>query len=54
MWEISEHYDQIVLLLAHQGWGDPNHFAQELVGSRYHFAGRGEFYDVSVQWYTPP
>jgi 4-amino-4-deoxy-L-arabinose transferase-like glycosyltransferase len=50
----SGHYDQIVLLLAHQGWGDPKALAQELIGGRYHYAGRAEFYDVVMQWYTPP
>jgi 4-amino-4-deoxy-L-arabinose transferase-like glycosyltransferase len=48
------HYDQIVLLLAHQGWGDPNQLATELIRSRFRLAGHAEFYDVAVQWYSNP
>jgi hypothetical protein len=48
------HYDQIVVLLAHQGWGDPNQLAMELIRSRFRFTGEAEFYDVAIQWYSNP
>ncbi|HEY1923005.1 MAG TPA: glycosyltransferase family 39 protein [Tepidisphaeraceae bacterium] len=48
------HYDQIVLLLAHQHWGDPNQLALDLIRSRFHLIGSAEFYDVNVQWYANP
>ncbi|MGD0463083.1 MAG: glycosyltransferase family 39 protein [Tepidisphaeraceae bacterium] len=47
----TEHYDQIVLLLAHQFWGDPNQLTLDLIRSRFPLAGHQEFYDVTIQWY---
>jgi uncharacterized membrane protein len=47
----TEHYDQIVLLLSHQFWGDPNHLTQKLIEARFPLEGHREFYDVTIQWY---
>ncbi|HEX4053811.1 MAG TPA: glycosyltransferase family 39 protein [Tepidisphaeraceae bacterium] len=47
----THHYDQIVLLLAHQFWGDPHHLTRALIGERFSLAGHLEFYDVTVEWY---
>jgi mannosyltransferase len=48
------HYDQVVLMLAHQGWGDPDGLTEKLIGGRFRFAGHAEFYDVAVRWYSAP
>ncbi len=48
------HYDQVVLMLAHEGWGDPNDLAEKLIGGRFRFAGHTEFYDVAIRWYSAP
>ena len=47
----TEHYDQVVLMLSHQFWGDPNHLTQKLVASRFPLARQQDFYDVKIQWY---
>lgn len=47
----ANHFDQVVLLLAHQFWGDPHHLTRALIGQRFSLAGHLDFYDVSVEWY---
>lgn len=50
----SGHYDQIVVVLAHPLWGDPNQLALNMIRSRFHLIGTAQFYDVNVQWYGNP
>ncbi len=50
----ANHFDQVVLLLAHQHWGDPNQLTKKLIDQRFSLSGRLDFYDVSVEWYRRP
>jgi uncharacterized membrane protein len=49
----SHHYDQIVLLISHEFWGDPNYLTRWLINRRYSLVGQLALYDVKVQWYRP-
>jgi len=49
----SGRYDQVVLVLAHQEWADPNHLTQLLVRKRWPMTGREVLNDVAIQWYQP-
>lgn len=44
-------YDQIVLVLAHENWGDPRHLTWGLLADRWQMAGREAIRDVAVEWY---
>jgi uncharacterized membrane protein len=52
----ANHYDQVVLVIAHEFWCDPNRLTQALIRSRFHEVGHIQFYDVEVEWYqaNPP
>jgi uncharacterized membrane protein len=47
----SNHFDQVVLVIAHEGWGDPNQLTQQMLAKRWPIAGRTELNDLAVQWY---
>jgi 4-amino-4-deoxy-L-arabinose transferase-like glycosyltransferase len=47
-------YQQIVLVLAHEGWADHQHLTQSLLQQRYTLAGSQQLADVAVQWYDVP
>ena len=47
------HHDQVVLVMAHQGWADPSHLTQALLLSHWPIAGSERLSDVAVQWYEP-
>jgi len=49
----SENYDQVILVLGHEGWGDPSHFTQSLLRDRWQLARREELKDLAVEWYRP-
>ncbi|MGD0388850.1 MAG: hypothetical protein ABSC42_07845, partial [Tepidisphaeraceae bacterium] len=49
----SGHYDQVVLVLAHQEWADPNHLTQTLLRKHWPIAGREDLNNVAIQWYQP-
>jgi uncharacterized membrane protein len=49
----SGHYDQVVLVLAHQEWADPNHLTKALLRKRWPRAGQEELNDLAIQWYQP-
>jgi mannosyltransferase len=44
-------FDQIVLVLAHENWGDPGHLTRELLADHWRRVGRMEIRDVAVEWY---
>jgi uncharacterized membrane protein len=47
------HYDQVLLVLAHQPWADPNHLTQALLRKRWPMAGHEDLNDLAIQWYQP-
>ncbi|MGA2439634.1 MAG: glycosyltransferase family 39 protein [Tepidisphaeraceae bacterium] len=49
----SGHYDQVVLVLAHQWWADTHHLTQTLLRKRWPMTGHEELNDVAIQWYEP-
>jgi hypothetical protein len=49
----SGNYDHVVLVLAHEHWGDPDHLTEALLAKNWQIAGRSLLNDVSVQWYEP-
>lgn len=44
-------YHQIVLVLAHEGWADPEHFTRELLRDHWRQAGVFQIRDLAVEWY---
>jgi mannosyltransferase len=52
----SGKYDQIVLILAHEGWGDPDHLTRGLLRESWQLAGQSEIRDLAIEWYrrSPP
>jgi hypothetical protein len=44
-------YDLIILVLAHQGWGDPLDLTRGLLEEHWELAGHYEIRDLSVEWY---
>jgi len=44
-------YDQIVLVIAHQFWGDPSHRTHALVLENWNQQGQLRLDDVAVEWY---
>jgi hypothetical protein len=49
----THHYDQVVLLVSHEFWGDPNYLTRRLVGQEYSLTDKVLLYDVKVQIYAP-
>jgi uncharacterized membrane protein len=47
-------YDQIVLVLAHEDWGDPQHLTRGLLRERWQRAGKTEIKDLAIEWYRKP
>jgi uncharacterized membrane protein len=47
----SGDYDQIVLVLAHESWGDPDHLTRGLLRDRWQLAGQMELRDLAIEWY---
>ncbi len=49
-------YDQIVLVLAHESWGDPNHLTRGLLYAGWQLTGQTKIRDLAVEWYgrSPP
>jgi hypothetical protein len=48
---IKGHYDQVVLVIAHQFWGDPSHRTHALVLENWNLQGQLRLDDVAVEWY---
>jgi mannosyltransferase len=44
-------YDQIVLVLAHEDWGDPDHLTRGLLRGQWRPAGQMELRDLAIEWY---
>jgi uncharacterized membrane protein len=47
----SGNYDQIVLVLAHEGWGDPDDLTRGLLRGHWRQAGRTQLRDLAIEWY---
>jgi hypothetical protein len=44
-------YDQIILVLAHEAWGDPEHRTRGLLSEGWRRVGKVEIRDVAIEWY---
>jgi hypothetical protein len=49
----SGSFDEIVLVNAHDHWGDPDHLTENLLASRFILSGSTQVNDLSMRWYLP-
>jgi 4-amino-4-deoxy-L-arabinose transferase-like glycosyltransferase len=52
----SGHYQQVMLVLAHEAWGDPDHLTKKYLDQNWKLAGRkqvDQLNGLGLQWYQP-